>query len=69
MIEITVISYIPITPSPTTVNISPNAIIPVATPTIKEITVPPISTTNTFTPTSAPTKTRIYGIICQKLYV
>ena len=76
-IEITVISYIPITPPmalspivppPTAMKISPSAILPVATPTIRERTVPLISTTNTLIPISAPINTTIYGSICQTLY-
>ena len=41
---------------------------PVPTPTNRETIVPPISTTNTFTPTSAPTNTKTYGNTFNKLY-
>ena len=76
-IEITVISYIPITPTmalspivppPTAMKISHSAILPVATTTIRVRTVPLISTTNTLIPISAPINTTIYGSICQTLY-
>ena len=68
-IDITVISYIPVTPSPITLNISDAASVPVATPTISERIVPLISMINTLIPINAPTKTKTYGTTCHKLYV
>ena len=50
--EITVISYIPVTPSPTAENISPTARLPVATPITRDVTVPVTSTINTLIPTA-----------------
>ena len=57
IIEMTVISYIDTTPSPTTLNISERAMLPVAIPTISDSTIPLISTINTLIPMSAPTRT------------
>ena len=68
MIEITVISYIPVTPSPTTLKISDNPMLPVATPTIRDNAIPLIRTTNTLIPASAPTNTTRYGSTFQMLY-
>ena len=59
MIEMTVISYMDTTPSPTTLNISDRRIFPDATPTMSERTVPLMSTMNTLIPISAPTRTTI----------
>ena len=59
-IDITVISYIPVTPSPITLNISDAA---------SERIVPLISMINTLIPINAPTKTKTYGTTCHKLYV
>ena len=62
-IEITVMSYmfimplLPSGPDPITTKISAGAIVPHATPTTTDSTVPAISTTNTFTPASAATRT------------
>ena len=67
MIEITVMSYIDVTPFPTTWNISESAICPMLTPTIREITIPLIKTTNTLIPISAPRRTTIYGRTSQRL--
>ena len=66
--DITVMSYMEVTPAPMLVKISLTAIAPVATPAITEVTVPTISTTKTFIPTRAPTSTRIYGTTCHILY-
>ena len=60
-IEITVISYMEVTPFPMTLKISSGARTPVATPTIADSTVPPISTRKTLSPARAPTKTTRYG--------
>ena len=59
VMEITVISYMEVTPPPMLVKISPTAIAPVATPAITEVTVPTIRTMKTLIPASAPTSTRI----------
>ena len=67
IIEITVMSYIDVTPFPTTWNISESAICPMLTPTIREITIPLIKTTNTLIPISAPRRTTIYGRTSQRL--
>ena len=58
VIEITVMSYIEVTPFPMLVKISPTAMVPVATPAITEVTVPTIRTTKTFIPAIAPIRTR-----------
>ena len=62
IIVITVMSYMPVTPVPMAVNIWDGSMAPVTTPTMRESTVPVISTTNTFTPRSAPISTTRYGM-------
>ena len=60
---ITVMSYmfmmppLPVGPLPITDAMAAGSIVPSATPTIMESTVPPTSTANTFTPISAATRT------------
>ena len=61
MMEITVMSYILVTPSPIFWNISPRAKAPVPTPTMAASTVPTISTTKTLIPIKAPIRTTRYG--------
>ena len=60
-------SYIPVTPPPIAVKVSPAASAPVDTPTITESTIPVINTRNTLKPTKAPTSTTTYGRICHTL--
>ena len=62
IMEITVISYIPVIPSPIFWNISLTANAPVPTPTMRDSTVPVIRTMNTLMPMSAPIRTTRYGI-------
>ena len=63
MMLITVMSYMfmmppsPFGPLPITVAMDAGSIVPSATPTTTDSTVPPTSTTNTFTPARAATST------------
>ena len=57
MMEMTVMSYMAVTPVPMTENTWVQAKAPVATPTMRLSTVPIIRMRNTFTPTTAPTST------------
>jgi len=61
IMEITVMSYILVIPSPIFWNTSPMAKAPVPTPTIADKIVPAIKTTNTLIPTNAPINTTRYG--------
>ena len=60
--EITVISYIPVAPSPIEVKIWETFIAPVARPAITENVMPQMRTMKTLSPMSAVTSTRMYGI-------
>ena len=57
MMEITVMSYMEVTPVPITAKICVQAKAPEATPTIRLRMVPMMRMTNTFTPASAPART------------
>ena len=57
MMEMTVISYMAVTPSPMTANTWVQAKAPEATPTTRLRAAPSMRMTNTFTPMRAPTST------------
>ena len=67
IIEITVISYMAVMPSPIHVKISMPERFPVKIPAAREKTVPKISTANTFMPHKALTSTKRYGAIKSRL--
>ena len=60
--EMTVMSYIPVTPSPMEEKMAEGVRLPVQSPTSTDRTVPVIRTTNTLTPARAATRTSMYGI-------